>query len=370
MAQKFLSDLLQIANIVPNQVGDRCAICLEAYGRLSSDTGTIEIGIRLPCDHSIGSACIATWLKDNNNNTCPICRREFFPAQHSLAHEHEDDDIIIVMDDSESEHDDDNDGDNDEEGGPLQHLADLVGTCCLQLSLSADTAEAAGLMALKLAEEERWLGDGHHTHRCIVAVSIYIASHIMHELRSPREIATVTGVEADHIRDSYDLIYPEREQLVRARHAEEEDLSGEEGESPSQCCWPRTGFELTDEQIESPDLWQTLREGCEEGCEELGLDAPVVEFSVKVAGKLFTARLLGRLSPNQMVAVSIYMAAHMSCVPLHPRRVAEAVDISLSGVCSAYETAYSYQQLLLGQQWLVGIGGGSVEGVLDRLPLP
>ena len=281
--------------------------------------------------------------------------------------------IIIDGQGDENEHDDDDDDDDDdfiiEEREPIRIFANIVEARCLQLSLSADTAEAAALIAVKLADEQRWLLEGRHTHPCIVAVSIYIASHIMAEQRSPREIATVTGVEADHIRESYDRVYPERARLVRVESAEE-DLAGEEGESPSQFCWPRPGFELTDEQIENPDLWQTIKEGCEEGCAELGLEAPVVGFSVKVAGKLFTARLLRRLSPNQMVAVSIYMAAHMSCVPLHSRRVAEAVDMSLSAVYAAYETAYSYQHLLMGQEWLIEMGSGSVIEVLNRLPLP
>ena len=85
MAEAFLYELLQAHNRVNNQ-DERCCICLEEYGTLSRETGTIEVEMRLPCDHSIGSACIATWLKDNNS--CPICRREFFPAQPRPYLEH------------------------------------------------------------------------------------------------------------------------------------------------------------------------------------------------------------------------------------------------------------------------------------------
>ena len=46
---------------------------------LSSKTGIIECLIRHSCNHPVDSNCIATWLHDNN--TCLMCRREFFPTQ-------------------------------------------------------------------------------------------------------------------------------------------------------------------------------------------------------------------------------------------------------------------------------------------------
>ena len=46
---------------------------------MSRETGLIKLQLRLPCGHVVGSECIAVWLKANNS--CPICRREFFPAQ-------------------------------------------------------------------------------------------------------------------------------------------------------------------------------------------------------------------------------------------------------------------------------------------------
>ena len=215
-------------------------------------------------------------------------------------------------------------------------------------------------------ESER-LSEG-HTQWCIVALSIYIASHFSDELRSPREIAAVTGVEADHIRESYDVFYPKRERLVRVDMLDLPDNFFEDGSSTLR--WPTPGFELTDEQIENDDVWRMLRDGCNEGCKELGLVVEVAEFTIKVAGKLFTARLMVRLSTKEMVAVSIYMAAHMHCILLHRKRAAEVVGIRQSDVSSAYEIAYSYQHLLVGQQWLGEIGEESVERTLRRLPLP
>lgn len=78
---KFLAQLLRKENIVPIQHIDgeqqECLICKEEYGA--------ETQIRLPCNpkHTVGSNCIAVWLKDHN--TCPVCRCEFFPAEGGEA---------------------------------------------------------------------------------------------------------------------------------------------------------------------------------------------------------------------------------------------------------------------------------------------
>ena len=53
MAQEFLAQLLRIENTVPKDENDAetCMICLESYGSLNSATGSIELPIRLPCNH-------------------------------------------------------------------------------------------------------------------------------------------------------------------------------------------------------------------------------------------------------------------------------------------------------------------------------
>ncbi len=65
--------------------GQKCLICKEEYGTTTSETGTAERQIRLPCNakHMIGSECIVTWLE--KHNTCPICRFEFFPAERTKS---------------------------------------------------------------------------------------------------------------------------------------------------------------------------------------------------------------------------------------------------------------------------------------------
>lgn len=109
MAAEFLRQLFQIENIVLSD-DSRCCICLADYGLLCTETGVIECEIRLPCNHVVGSFCVAKWLSPTQlgHNSCPLCRREFFPAQPRpyLEHGIMNDDVDMVEDNSESESDD------------------------------------------------------------------------------------------------------------------------------------------------------------------------------------------------------------------------------------------------------------------------
>lgn len=73
-------------------------ICREVYGTETEEEGAVETAIRLPCGHDCGAGCIRTCLSPDKEarNTCPACRRTFFPAQPRPYLEHglfdEDDD--------------------------------------------------------------------------------------------------------------------------------------------------------------------------------------------------------------------------------------------------------------------------------------
>lgn len=94
MAEAFLSQLLLVENSVQND-DSQCCICGHDYGSLRPDSGTIECQTRLPCNHSIGSGCISIWLSPTGSaeNSCPFCRREFFPAQPRPHGEDDEDDM-------------------------------------------------------------------------------------------------------------------------------------------------------------------------------------------------------------------------------------------------------------------------------------
>lgn len=317
MAEAFLYDLLQMHNSVYIE-DERCSICLEEYGTLSRETGTMEVEMRLPCNHTVGSACIAVWLKDNNS--CPMCRREFFPAQPRPYLEHG------IMDGQADE--------DFEDQGDQPDIGELNDDCCAQLELDLDVSMIASVIARRITETERWSAG--HTKRCVVAVSIYMASYLTGELRSPRLVGAVAGVDADHIRFTYDLIYPEREHVADADLLDV--LEDTFGEMPP-LNWPAPGNEFTDEQIEGRHVSRLLRQCCAEGCNELGLDDEIADLSNSIAETLYADGDMGRVSPRLIAAVGIFLASHAARRPVTSRRVAEAVGMSASAFRSAYRAA-------------------------------
>lgn len=112
MAQEFLTRLPRVrSEELPD--GAECMICMEEYGAFPSDNGVIEHAVLLPCLHTVGSECIATWLSPTRRgNSCPLCRTVFFPAQVFDFH-----DEFSDGDDDEHDEDGDEDGDEDEEDG-------------------------------------------------------------------------------------------------------------------------------------------------------------------------------------------------------------------------------------------------------------
>lgn len=346
MSEQFLYELLQSCNIEKTK-GERCSICLEEFDTLSRESGTIEVAISLPCSHIVGSACITTWLKDNS--TCPICRREFFPAQPRPFLEH---------------------GIMDGQGDDGRDVTEINEEFCRRLDLGVQIAMISGHLVQKLIET-RLLGESHGQY-CIIAVSIYMASHLADDPRSPREIAGVTDAGADlfdaaHIRETYTDIYSQRERLadVRLRYLMEEVF-----DETGPLRWPAPGHLVTDDEIEYRHQLQTLEDRCAEACNELELDYVGTELTTRIAAKLFFVDLVGALSPRAMAAASIFMASHIICDPCSTRSIARALDLTAFRVRTAYQTAFAYRDLLAGQPWLETFGRGDTETLLARLPLP
>ena len=55
-----------------------CHICKEPFNYSDAGfAGNSELPVKLPCNHIMGSACLATWF--HSSNSCPMCRATLFP---------------------------------------------------------------------------------------------------------------------------------------------------------------------------------------------------------------------------------------------------------------------------------------------------
>lgn len=214
MSREFLAQLLRSENRVIADPSQICHICLQECGSISSEIGVIECPIRLPCSHVLGSVCIATWLK--TENTCPTCRREFFPAQPRLH----------GPEDSDDEDDGDEGEEIDDETG--NRLVDICDELELRLHLSFHLhgiiADMASNILLKIPREG-------HSLRCAAVLSLHILSHIFEDPKSLYDLSLVSDVRVPDSRALYRTLYPDRESLVPARLPTElikvsDDISG------------------------------------------------------------------------------------------------------------------------------------------------
>ena len=133
--------------------------------------------------------------------------------------------------------------------------------------------------------------------------------------------------------------------------------------------WPARGYEFTDDQIEHDHISQMLRQGCEEACNELELDAANVDISNGIAAKFLAAGLMAHLPPKSLTAVGIFMASHMTCCSRSAMRVIEVVGMSGSAFRSAYEIAYANLDVLIDERALEDVGSEGMERILGRLPI-
>ena len=186
MAEAFLDELLQITNSVP--WGDReCVICHEETGTMSRDTGYIELQLRLPCNHVVGSGCISAHFKEKN--FCPVCRREFFPAQPPQHPEHG------IAEDHEDEHHEVGERENEEQER-RSRLAIVNRFCedhCNRLPLTNGyrISVFSQLLAEDYACRRVW---AHHSAEVIAAACVYLACTFVGRVRSDHNLITAAAV--------------------------------------------------------------------------------------------------------------------------------------------------------------------------------
>lgn len=104
---------------------------------MSRETGLIELQLRLPCGHVVGSGCVAVRLKANNS--CPFCRWEFFPAQPRQD-----------LEDSMREVQEEENQVEEDEADRLRILERACQDYCAQLNVFGQTARSAQLIIRNL----------------------------------------------------------------------------------------------------------------------------------------------------------------------------------------------------------------------------
>ena len=208
MAEQFLNQLLETQDQVSSDEKHvQCSICLETCGEMVPETGDFERAVRLPCQHIVGSGCISQWLQ--TNNTCPMCRRVFFPA--------ESDPDSFELDFSEiPAHGPPPAEDQTPRGlilsGPidigLPYLREIRRLCddyCARLLLQPRIAQiVVALFSNLLTPGPSNMELQGCSDDLVVALSIYIASSLACQPRSPREIAAaIPGVYHSQISRYY-----------------------------------------------------------------------------------------------------------------------------------------------------------------------
>lgn len=312
----------------------------------SSETGVIECEVRLPCSHRVGSACITTWLR--SNNTCPICRKVFFPAQQGQVLEW---DVMENEDESSDSMIDGWEGESDT--AYLIHQACIM--FCAELGLSSNTSHVVWQIVQHL-DNNRDMGS--HT-GSIQAIALHVATHIMNEHRSLEEISRVSGIRAETIGRDYRQIHPIREQLIGS-----DIIRALSGDSVQDFCelLPALNAEngFMDHGEDGNDLEyhlipatpKPLEELCSEYGDELGQSADIRDVCSRMAGRIRAGEYLDGLSPLPVVAVGLYMASHLMGASTPIRQISDVVGISEGTIRNAYRRIYPWRSELIDLEML------------------
>ena len=202
MAEQFRHQLLRSENVEPVDEAEdsTCMICKESYGTINTSTGAVEVQVRLPCSHNIGSVCISTWLGESNS--CPLCRKEFFPPEqhHSLETR------AVTVSPPESR-------------VPTIYQAcdadDICGWVANQLQFDDHARSASISMCGPLTRVVTGISN---QAICVAAISLYIAWYLFNQNGDPvafmADLTRETGVPQNYIRFRYNYIHNDRMDLV------------------------------------------------------------------------------------------------------------------------------------------------------------
>lgn len=367
MSLEFLTQLLRSDNRVLTDPGQSCYICLQDCDTISEKSGIVECPIRLPCSHIIGSVCIVKWL--HTNNTCPICRHSFFPAQ---PRPWEPDEFDFPEEPDEEE------------------VAQRVVDICIDFGREMHLSPCMGYLVERMAVNVQSMNDLEgHTPRCAVAVTIYMVSHILNEIRSLDEISRVSNISTPHLREAYHLIYLCREYLIPLDlPAELADRSGDMSTVLAllPAPTPENGFyeeekinlsgdvdcEEDDETCEENHF--SIKDLCEIFCIELEYNRDVIVICQSMAGKVIGKCGQGRDYSRRIAAVCVLMVSHLT--GFHSSMdfgtsveiICDAVGASEVELGDDYATVYGWLTEIIDADMLDYVGHIDIQRALQAVP--
>ena len=390
MAQEFLDQLLRMENTVKVDEQETCMVCLESYGTLNSSTGAIEVQVRLPCSHLVGTICIATWLRDNNS--CPACRATFFPAQPRPYLEYG------IINDRPS-------ANTWRMGGPDERVTlEICDWLCEELNLASEVSSMAQLITRPLS---RMLRGHFHSPECKAAVSVFIAWFLLNpgfgagsvDILLP-DVTHRTRVGEEHIRSTYRHIYPNRMELIDADlppglarlhmegilaflpspNPEDSIASSEEGENDREDeISERELGDLAEisEQLSAAvggdeDLFDIVEDLAEQLSAAVGGDEDLFDIVEDLAEQILNTMddesELADRSEQLRGAVCTFMACHLMGAEISYSDVARIHGVSERLLREAYAYIFPRRNNLIEPETIKIMGIGNLERVLSALP--
>ena len=348
MSEAFLRQLLRVENSVQEQPNS-CFICYTEYGTLCEKTGTVEVAIRLPCKHIVGSRCIATWLDPTGgaSNSCPVCRHKFFPAQPRPYLEHgiiEDDDVIgddgVIGDDEGIRLD----TPKDFRGYVVNDTWDLRGLRGENVTQNDRRRENAGAESVDEAADQEGISD-----------EDTIPGSPMH-IGSLRRSARLRGVVLESRVQNNTPERSARQQGI-AQNVDDEMVLEKD----------------TEEDESNLEIIKTM---CETYCYRLSLttNSRAIELSQRIAQHILedtgVAYRPGDFSMASIAAVSVFATSHLIGAPKTQEWVSINSSIPANFIAGLYWYVTHPHDFgeLIDEEMLAMIGRGDRETVLGFLP--
>ena len=327
---------------------------------MSSETGIIECSIRLPCNHLVGSHCLATWF--HHNNSCPICRREFFPATPRPPLEHEtaqgdgdgDDDDDDAASSALSSSDDS--GEEDDSENRLNRLLRDTRRFSHELGLTYAAESLAQLIAKRMFHMDALL-DCIRWHEA--AVSNFVAAHLVDHPVTLDQISAFTSFTQGTLLDCYRMFYPERETVINREFLfllREDPERATRGDLPA-IDWPLPDF--------TDSWWNTI------ACKlETQAGTNLIEHSRTLFLMLMNQTYLNVESSSNVAALSIYLASCLGHTPTTScGEIALAMGVNDADVRPIYALFYPHRQDLLEHRVVdSSVGDNYYQRLIECLP--